>query len=216
MPFVYEYLKKIALTDTITRNGRVYHTPYGDFPSVTNVLGRKLDNKKLDAWKKRVGEEQAELISQQARTRGTEVHSICEKYLRGDDAYLMGTMPSNREMALRACPILDTNITKIYGIELPLCSPTLKTAGRTDGVVEWNHRNAILDFKTARTTLNKTDDRIGKYNLQATTYAMMVEEMYGVEIPYNVIMVFPADHSDIQVIIKTNEKYRPIVRKVFS
>ncbi len=216
MPFVYELFDRIELKDTITSEGRVYHTPVGDLPSVTNVLGRKLDNKKLDAWKKRVGEEEAERISQQARTRGTEVHSICEKYLSGDPAPMAGTMPINKEMFLRARSILDNNITKIYGIELPLHSLTLNTAGRTDGIVEWQHRNAILDFKTARTTLNKTDDRVGKYNLQATAYAMMTEEMYGVEIPYNVIMVFPADQSDIQVIIKTNEKYRPIVRKVFS
>ena len=43
---------------------------------------------------------------------------------------------------------------------------------------------------------------------------MMAEELYGIAFPHNVVIVIAADEP--QVIIKTNGKYRPIVRDVFA
>ena len=64
-----------------TDSGRVYETPDGHrYPSVTTVLGRRPEKlKSLMAWRKRVGEEQANKISTQASRRGTKDHTLMEK-----------------------------------------------------------------------------------------------------------------------------------------
>ena len=65
--------------------GRRYKVPSGKlYPSVTTVTGH-LSNASLDAWKKRVGEEEAARISKRATDRGTRIHTLCEDFLKGKD-----------------------------------------------------------------------------------------------------------------------------------
>ena len=72
-------LKDMVSEDT--DSGRVYHTPEGvDLPSITTVLSI-LSRAGIAAWRKRVGEEEANRISTQASRRGTAVHEIIEKYI---------------------------------------------------------------------------------------------------------------------------------------
>jgi hypothetical protein len=59
-------------------NKRYYTTPTGEkYPSVTTVLGSR-DKSWLYEWRKKVGEEEANRISQRASNRGTRLHKICE------------------------------------------------------------------------------------------------------------------------------------------
>jgi hypothetical protein len=52
----------------------------GVFPSVTTVLGGTSDKSGLDAWKSRVGEEEANRISTMSMNRGTVMHRLIELY----------------------------------------------------------------------------------------------------------------------------------------
>lgn len=214
--FKYSLLDRIELKDTTTNVGRVYHTPIGDLRSVTTILGSKLKSTKLTEWRNRIGHSKADGISEQARTRGNAVHKMCEQYLLGNQEPMKSMMPSNLEMFLRVKPILDTSVTCIYGVEFPLHSLKLQTAGRADGIVEWRNKNAVLDFKTVRKVLAKDDDRITKYQLQVTVYAMMAEEMYGIALPYNIIVMIPADGDYPELFIRSNLKIRPFVEKIFE
>ena len=77
-----------------TKSGRKYNCPNGvSYPSVTTVLSI-LSEDAIAAWRKRVGEEEANKISHRASTRGTAVHSIIEKYLDNDPDYTKGFMPN--------------------------------------------------------------------------------------------------------------------------
>ena len=59
-----------------TSSGRTYNTPNGkSYPSVTTVLSI-LNEHIIQAWRDRVGEEEANRISSKASNRGTRVHSI--------------------------------------------------------------------------------------------------------------------------------------------
>ena len=61
--------------------GRFYTTPSGAvLPSVTTVLSVQ-DKSGLDAWRKRVGEAEANRVMNQAATRGTAVHQLAEDVL---------------------------------------------------------------------------------------------------------------------------------------
>jgi ATP-dependent exoDNAse (exonuclease V) beta subunit len=151
----------------------------------------------------------------QARNHGNAVHGLMEAYLAGEKIKRSSIMPTNKHVFLSIKPFLDKYITDIYGIELPLYSAHLHTAGRTDVVAKWYDRNSIIDFKTSRRPFtDPKDDRILKYNLQATAYAIMVEERYGIEMPQNVIIT-QALHNPPMIIVKNNHKYRNLVERLF-
>jgi hypothetical protein len=215
--FKYDLFSRREMDATTSSKGRIYNTPIGPLRSVTTILGAKLKSKKLEEWRIAVGHVKADADLEQGRRRGNSVHEACEHYLQS--GYLTREhsimMPSTLALFLEVKPILDKHITKIYGVEFPLYSEELRTAGRADGLVEWLNHNVVLDFKTCRKSLKQDDDRIFKYNIQATTYAMMTEEMYKVEFPYNVVVVIP-NNDYPQIIIKTNAKYRNIVRELFN
>ena len=67
-----------------TGGGRKYKTPHGTlYPSVTTVLSI-LSRDGINAWRKEVGDVEADKISYRASTRGTAVHSIIEQYVKNN------------------------------------------------------------------------------------------------------------------------------------
>ena len=84
--FIQEHHSFLELQSETTPAGRYYITPNGQrLPSVTTVLGRKLDKSGLLEWRARVGEAKANEISRKATTRGTSVHKALEMYLKNED-----------------------------------------------------------------------------------------------------------------------------------
>ena len=64
------------LSANTTKKGRTYTAPDGaKYPSITTVLSI-LSEDAIRAWRKRVGEEEANRIGFRASNRGTAVHSI--------------------------------------------------------------------------------------------------------------------------------------------
>lgn len=210
--FLHSFVGLPDLETTTIDGKRHYITPAGVFPSVTTVLSQKLDNSSLDAWKQRVGEEEAKKISTQAARRGTAIHFICENYLLNKD-YKRGVMPFNLDTFLRIKPHLDRNIGSIYGIEVPLWSAQLKTAGRCDLLAGWNGINSVIDFKTSKRP--KDESKILSYFLQATCYSLMAEELTGLRIP-QIAIVIAVDHEDTQIFVKDRDPFVVTVRQLFG
>lgn len=200
-------LERVAMPD-----GRYYRLPSGKLvPSVTTVLS-KLDSKKLDRWRERVGEEEANKISAQARTRGTAVHELCERYLLNEDIDPSSAMPFNFSEFKKLRPILKEHVGLIYGIEYRLFSEELNAAGTSDLICQWKGQNAIVDFKTSK--YEKKESDIQHYFIQAACYAMMVEELYLVSIPKIVIMM-TVDHDNPVIFEKLKLEYEHKVRSIF-
>ena len=113
-------LKDMVTEDSET--GRVYKTPEGiDLPSITTVLSI-LSRAGIAAWRKRVGEEEANRISTQASRRGTAVHEIIEKYIDNVEDFKDGYTPDVIQSFLDLKPILDSRIGKVFAQEHP-CTP---------------------------------------------------------------------------------------------
>ena len=153
MTFVYEKLPELdfELEAKTTESGRVYYTPSGKaYPSVTTVLG-SMNKDAIDAWRKRVGEEEANKISGKASRRGEALHLACEKYLLNEmsDLKIRNMMPNIKELFFQLRPELDKNIGTIYAVEQPLYSDKLKIAGRVDCIAKWDGKISIIDFKTS-------------------------------------------------------------------
>ena len=154
---------------------RHYVTPNGSYPSVTTVLGAMLDKSALIEWRKRVGDEEANRVSRLAATRGTNIHNMCESYVRGEDVDV--SMPFNLVMFNQIKKVLDEHVDDIVGCELTLASDELKVAGSCDLIALYDGKLSIIDYKTS--TKNKMKDWIESYFLQTVLYSYMLWEMTG-------------------------------------
>ncbi len=193
--FEHEYLD-LGYDDLVTENSngkRVYNTPDGSqYPSVTSVLSI-INEEKIAAWRKRVGEEEANRVGHRASSRGTSVHSIIERYLKNEDTSEF--LPHVKQSLQNLRPILDKSIGKIFGLESALFSLHLGLAGRVDCIAEYDGVPSIVDFKTSR--YPKKKEQVPNYFAQMTAYAIMFEERSGLPITNTVIVMDVDDNHPI-------------------
>ena len=185
--FNYDLLenKRDQLEQDNSGEERVYHAPKGTYPSVTSVLYRMINKSNIEAWKARVGEEEANKITRRASNRGTKVHHIIEKYLRGDEEYLKDAMSDHKELVFAGLSQINEKIDNIRGIELSMWSDELKIAGTTDLIADYEGELAVIDWKTA--TYVKKEEWLLSYILQGTAYCRMLYELYGL-IPKKIVI----------------------------
>jgi genome maintenance exonuclease 1 len=189
-----------------TPTGRFYFPSTGEkFPSVTTVLGVQ-DKSGLEAWRKRVGEEEAKRISVQAANRGSDVHLIAENYLNNESDYGKGRMPINVMTFNTLKPVLDARVDNIYFQEAPLFSRKIKTAGRVDLIAEFDGQLSIIDFKTSRKP--KKPEWITGYFMQESFYAAAFFELTGIPIRQIVTLVM-VDDDQPQIFIEQPMKWLP-------
>lgn len=206
--FIHESVELTELDAETTDKGRVYKIPEGiQLPSITTVLSI-LSRDSIKAWRKRVGEEEANRISYRASTRGTAVHEIIEKYIDNDPDYRDGYTPDVIESFLSVKPILDDSIGKVYAQEAPLYSTHLGVAGRVDCVAEFDGKPSIIDFKTAMKP--KNSNWIKNYFMQESAYAIMWEERTGMPITQLVTLI-SVDNHEPQVFVEHRDNWtRPL------
>lgn len=184
--------------------GRTYKTPTGKkYPSVTTVLGIQ-GKAGLEAWKKRVGEEEAKKISTQAATRGTAVHQLAENYLNNLEDWKAKEMPSNIYSFNQIKTILDERIDNIWFQEAPLYSDYLQTAGRVDCIAEFDGKLSIIDFKTSRKP--KKREWIKGYFMQESFYAVAFEERVKKPIK-QLVTIITVDGSEPQVFVEDRDDH---------
>lgn len=194
------------LKATTTEDGRRYLTPNGNsYPSVTTVLS-SYNKKAILEWRQRVGEEKANEISRKASTRGTKLHSVCEKYLLNElsDIKIQTMMPDTKELFLQIMPEINKNVGDVYAIEQSLYSNRLRMAGRVDCIAEWNGQLSVIDFKTS--TREKDEDKILNYFMQCAAYAEMFEEITGRPINQLVVAITVAEGFN-QIFVREKDKY---------
>jgi genome maintenance exonuclease 1 len=167
---------------------RLYQTPSGNYPSVTTVTSI-LSNDAINNWKERVGKEESDRISKQASRRGTEIHELCEQYLK-DEPYKADMF--NQSMFSSLIPCLDS-IDNIYCLESPLCSNTLRVAGTVDCIAEYNGVLSVIDFKTSKRRKSESD--IPGYFMQCAAYAECFFELTGIRIK-EICIIMGIDDDD--------------------
>ena len=212
--FKHNLVDEIDITTETIDGKRYYVLPDGDkFRSVTTVLSDKLDKTALLEWRNKVGHEEANKISTQAARRGTAVHTLAERYVRNEQDYLRDSMPSGIDAFADLRTLLDKHVDNILGIELPLYSRALKTAGRCDLIAEFDGVPSVIDFKTSRRL--KREDWIESYFLQTTVYSVMFEQIYKIKIPQIAIMI-AVDHEPPQLFVKDRGQYVDRVIEIFT
>lgn len=214
MNFKHEFFPRTEISDTTIEGvGRTYHTPDGDFQSVTTIIGKKEDKTWLKEWRDRVGDDVADQISTQAAHRGSVIHEMAEKYVMGDPRYARGVMPVHIPTFAKIKKVLDENVDVVYGIEYPLWSKCLNTAGRSDLPARFRGTPTIVDYKTSRGI--KTRDDIPGYFIQSTCYALMFEERTGLRIPQIAVIITCDQEPEAMVFVEKARDWYGEVKRVF-
>lgn len=190
---LYEPITTLPKIERVVVDGkRYYQTPEGNrYPSVTTILDSG-DKTFLNAWKARVGEEEARRISARAAGRGTRLHTICEEYIKGSASYKLSDF--DRETWLTFKPVVD-RIEKVVALEAQLYSDKLRVAGTVDCVGVYNGKMSIIDFKTSKRMKTKKD--IPNYFMQTAAYACAWYELTGEKINQLVILMSVDDESPL-------------------
>lgn len=201
--FTHDLVELTPLSTTTIDGKRHYQTPDGNvYPSVTTITSLHGKEGILE-WRKRVGEEEANKISNKAATRGTRVHKLCEDYLNNELSF-EGAMPNSIALFKQMQPFLDKYIGKVYGIECPLYSHHLRVAGKSDCIAQFDGKNAVVDFKTANKP--KQEHWIQNYFMQCAAYAVAFEERTKISIP-RIAIVVAVEGDSPQLFVKKRDDY---------
>ena len=161
------------------------------------------------AWRRKVGEDVANAISKKATGRGTNVHTLCERYLNND--VLGDIMPDALEMFRSLKPLLN-RIDNIHYQECALWSKQLGMAGRVDCIAEFDGKLSVIDFKTSKKI--KSEAHIEDYFWQTTAYSLMYEEMIGRPIDDIVIIMAVEDEQPLLFKQKTADHINGLVKAI--
>lgn len=186
---------------------RYYTVPNKEKPlklvSITSITSH-FNREKFAAWRKRVGEEKANNITRKATSRGTDMHTLVENFLKNREMPSGSVQPLSEFLYLLAKDELK-KINNIYALEKSLYSEYLGIAGTVDCIAEYNGELAIIDFKTSAKP--KPREWIDGYFVQCCAYACMLHELTGLSVKKFVI-IMSCENGEVEVYEEYNkEKY---------
>jgi genome maintenance exonuclease 1 len=166
---------------------RYYKVPDDDhllkLVSITSVTSHK--NRQIFInWRKKVGEEEADKITRQSTSRGTDMHTLVENYLYNKD--LPEVQALSNYLFKIAKPTLN-RINNIHALEGSLYSKVLGIAGTVDCIGEFDGELSIIDFKTSKKP--KPEEWIEHYFVQCMAYGCMLYEITGIMVKKLVIIM---------------------------
>ena len=200
-------------TRSLIEGNRHYDVSNETLPSVTTILQATQDEAKresLSKWRRKVGENVAEKIKEEAARRGTAMHEFLEYYLRNEkllDLSDEGQAASGMGQAIIKQGFND--LSEIWGSEAVLFYPGLY-AGQTDLCGIYQGRESIIDFKQSNKP--KREEWIDNYYHQGAAYAMAHNYMHGTSIEQIVILMCTPDNF-FQRFILNGSRFREYMWK---
>ena len=177
------------LNRTSPEGKRHYTTPDGrTVPSVTTILSQTKDMTHLIAWKKRVGEREAQRIATESANIGTVMHRSLEKHVKGETR-VPGSNLIQQQAHAMANVIIENglkNVSEVWGSEINLYYPELY-AGTTDLIGVYKGAPAIMDFKQSRKL--KKAEWVEDYYLQLVAYAEAHNKLFDTQIRHGRIFI---------------------------
>tara|TARA_X000000368_G_scaffold410182_1_gene393262 strand:- start:1510 stop:2187 length:678 start_codon:yes stop_codon:yes gene_type:complete len=166
---------------------RYYSVPDEDellkLVSITSVTSHH--NKDIFVnWRKKVGDAEADRITRQATSRGTDTHTLTEAYLYNKE--LPEVQPLS-QMLFKIYKSELNKISRVHSLEGSLYSKELGIAGTVDCIAEYNGELAIIDFKTSKKP--KPRKWVDHYFVQCMAYGCMLYEMTGIAVKKLVIIM---------------------------
>ena len=185
---------------------RYYSVPDEDellkLVSITSVTSHK--NRQIFVnWRKKIGEEEADKITRQATSRGTDMHTLVENYLYNRD--LPEVQPLS-DFLFKISKSTLNRINNIHALEGSLYSKQLGIAGTVDCIAEFDGELSIIDFKTSKKP--KPRDWIEHYFVQCAAYACMFYEL--TEIPVKKLVIIMSCENGECIVYEEYDKSKYI------
>tara|TARA_R100000278_G_scaffold92460_1_gene70465 strand:- start:220 stop:912 length:693 start_codon:yes stop_codon:yes gene_type:complete len=167
---------------------RYYSVPDEDellrLVSITSVTSHF--NKEIFVnWRKKVSNEEADRITKAATTRGTDMHTLTEHYLKNDQ--VLPEVPPISDFLFKISKGELNKIDNIHSLEGALYSKQLGIAGTVDCIAEYDGELSIIDFKTSKKP--KPREWIEHYFVQAMAYGCMLYELKNISVKKLVIIM---------------------------
>lgn len=155
---------------------RVYETADGRrYPSVTTLLNKYQSSNKqyaLSKWRKRLGNQQADLVLKNSAEAGTFMHQCIEHYCKDD---FLDTTHPNYYLFEQLIPVIES-IQSVWLMESMLYSDQLQIAGSVDMMAMINDELVVIDFKNSGRLRNDAYNE--SYYAQLGMYGLMINERY--------------------------------------
>ena len=167
--------------------------------SITSWINREI----FREWRARVGNAQADKVTKAATSRGTDMHTLTEYYLKNKD--LPTVQPLSDVLFRLAKPELN-KINNILALEKSLYSEVLGIAGTVDCIAEYDGELAVIDFKTSEKP--KPEKWIEHYFVQAMAYGCMLYEMRNISVK-KLVIIMACENGEC-VVYEENDKAKYI------
>ena len=183
---------------------RYYSVPDEDellrLVSITSVTSHF--NKEIFVnWRKKVGNEEADRITKAATTRGTDMHTLTEHYLKNDQ--VLPEVPPISDFLFKISKGELNKIDNIHSLEGALYSKQLGIAGTVDCIAEYDGELSIIDFKTSKKP--KPREWIEHYFVQAMAYGCMLYEMKNIPVK-KLVIIMACENGECVVYEEHNKK----------
>ena len=165
------------------------YTKLVSITSVTSWINREI----FRAWRARVGNEEADKVTKAATSRGTDMHTLTEHYLKNEDLPMVKPLP---EILFKQSKPQLNLIDNIHALEKSMYSLQLGIAGTVDCIAEYDGELAIIDFKTSKKP--KPRKWIDHYFVQCAAYACMLFELKDIAVKKFVI-IMSCENGEVKV-----------------
>jgi len=165
------------------------YTKLVSITSVTSWINREI----FRAWRARVGNEEADKVTKAATSRGTDMHTLTEHYLKNED--LPTVQPLSEILFKQSKPQLNL-IDNIHALEKSMYSLQLGIAGTVDCIAEYDGELAIIDFKSSKKP--KPRKWIDHYFVQCAAYACLLFELKDIAVKKFVI-IMSCENGEVKV-----------------
>ena len=172
--------------------------------SVTSHFNKEIFVK----WRKKVGNEEADRITKAATSRGTDMHTLTEHYLKNDD---LPTVQPISDFLFKIAKGELNKIDNIHALEGSLYSKELGIAGTVDCIAEYKGDLAIIDFKTSKKP--KPRNWVEHYFVQCMAYGCMLYEITGISVK-KLVIIMACENGECVVYEETDKaKYIKLLDK---
>jgi hypothetical protein len=205
---------------SVVSGSRMYAINQEKLPSVTSILQATQSEEKkasLANWKARVGVAESIRIKKDASSRGTSLHLILERFLKGQLNLELLEEEDNKSKKM-ADEIIEHGIkdklTEIWGTEATLYYPG-KYAGTCDACGVYEGQETIIDFKQSNKP--KKEEWIEDYYLQLGAYSLAHNVVYNSRITQGIVLLCTVDnlYQDFRIQgVKLEEYQNKFLEKV--
>lgn len=192
-----------------TEKGHYYQTENGEvYPSITTVKDLIDPKEWYPFWIAKIMRDNPEMNEKDARIEakrigkasmdvGTALHKLAEDYMNNEknpekiDGNSFEKNPNELFIPLKK--FLDEHVNNIYATESKMFHKELQIAGTVDWVAELDGVLTVGDFKNSRKPKMPSEILKSGYYSQATAYALMFQECYGIKVEQIAIVVISWD-----------------------